>query len=195
MPVIMDFLAAMGIDAVGAPGFEAEDVIASLVAGIEGTIEILSGDRDLFALVRDPDVKVLYPSMKGMTIVDEAEVERAYGIPGRAYADFAALRGDPSDGLPGLPGVGPQKAAGLVRRYGGIEGLLEAGSLSSRDAEYLERARRVVTPVADIPIDRPRGCRDSWPEHPDQLSTLQERYGLQSSCERLLKAAAQTLVC
>jgi 5'-3' exonuclease len=195
MPVIMDFLAAMGIDVVGAAGFEAEDVIASLAPRIEGSIEILSGDRDLFALVRDPDIKVLYPSIKGMTVVDEAEVEKIYGIPGRAYADFAALRGDPSDGLPGLPGVGPQKAAGLVRRYGGVEGLLAAGVLSARDAEYLEKAWRVVAQVGDIPLEVPRGCRDTYPDDPDGLSRLQERYGLKSSCDRLLAAASQTLTC
>lgn len=194
MPVIMSFLAALGIDAVGAAGYEAEDVIASLAARIDGSIEILSGDRDLFALVRDPDIKVLYPSIKGMTVVDEAEVEKTYAIPGRAYADFAALRGDPSDGLPGLPGVGPQKAAGLVQRYGGVEGLLEAGVLSARDAEYLERAWKVVAPVTDIPLEMPRGCRERYPDDTEGLARLQARYGLQSSCDRLLAAASQTLI-
>ena len=116
MAPIMEVLAAAGIPAVGAPGFEAEDVIASLVKRVSGRIEILSGDRDLFALVHDPDVMVLYPERRGeISVIDEAEITRRYEIRGRLYGDFAILRGDPSDGLPGLPGVGAKKAAALAR--------------------------------------------------------------------------------
>src|SRR5439155_1580567 len=101
-----EVLEALGVAVVGAEGFEAEDVIATLAARAREPVEIVSGDRDLFALVRDPDVRVLYP-LVGVTKllhVDEAEITRRYGIPGRAYGDFALLRGDPSDGLPGVPG-------------------------------------------------------------------------------------------
>src|SRR5689334_5449989 len=111
-----EVLAALGIAVVGAEGFEAEDVIATLAARAAGPVEIVSGDRDLFALVRDPDVRVLYP-VTGVTKlleVDEAEITRRYAIPGRAYGDFALLRGDPSDGLPGVPGIGEKTAAKLV---------------------------------------------------------------------------------
>ena len=109
---------------VGLEACEAEDVIGTLAereAARPGTrVAIVSGDRDLYQLVRDPDVYVLYP-IKGvdeMLRVDEAEVTRRYKIPGRAYADFAVLRGDPSDGLPGVKGIGEKTAASLLNTYG-----------------------------------------------------------------------------
>src|ERR1700716_4366368 len=144
MPIIHEVLEAVGVGFVGVPDHEAEDVIASWVARANGGVDIVSGDRDLFALVRDPDVRVLYPEKRGLTAVDEAEVARRYGVPGRSYSDFAILRGDPSDGLPGLAGVGDKRAAELVLRYGGIDGVLASGRLGAADRDYVERARRVV---------------------------------------------------
>jgi 5'-3' exonuclease len=188
MPVIMACLEAVGVDAVGVPDYEAEDVIASLVALVKPPVEIVSGDRDLFSLIRDPDVLVLYPEKGGLAVVDEAEVQRRYSIPGRAYADFAILRGDPSDGLPGVAGIGAKKAADLVRRYGSIRAMLEAGIFRSADAEYLEKALRVVPPVSDLKIEVPRGRRERWPDEPDLVKELGRRYGIASSFERLLKA-------
>jgi 5'-3' exonuclease len=188
MPVIMECLAAVGIDAVGVAGYEAEDVIASLAARVETPIEIYSGDRDLFSLVRDHEILVLYPEKAGLTVVDEAEVQRRYSIPGRSYADFAILRGDPSDGLPGLAGVGAKKAADLVRRYGSVKAMLEAGIFRSADADYLEKALRIVPPVTDLEIEVPRGRRDRWPDEPARVEELGRRYGIASSFERLLKA-------
>ena len=188
MPVIMACLEAVGVDAVGLAGYEAEDIIASLVTKVKPPIEIVSGDRDLFSLIRDPDVLVLYPEKGGLAIVDEAEVQRRYGIPGRAYSDFAILRGDPSDGLPGVAGIGAKKAADLVRRYGSVEKMLEAGIFRSADADYLEKAGRVVPPVSDLKIKIPRGRRDHWPEEPDIVDELVRRYGVASSLNRLIKA-------
>ena len=188
MPVIMECLEAVGIDAVGASGYEAEDVIASLVTKVKPPVEIVSGDRDLFSLIRDREVIVLYPEKAGLAVVDEAEVERRYSIPGRAYSDFAILRGDPSDGLPGVAGIGAKKAADLVRRYGSVDAMLEAGIFRSADAEYLEKAKRVVPPVNDLKIKVPKGRRDRWPDHPDRVKELGQRYGITSSFERLIKA-------
>jgi 5'-3' exonuclease len=190
MPVIMDCLAAVGVDVVGVSGYEAEDVIASLVARSKPPIEILSGDRDLFTLVRAREIIVLYPEKAGLAVVDEAEVERRYSIPGRAYADFAILRGDPSDGLPGVAGIGAKKAADLVRRYGSVAAMLEAGIFRAADAEYLEKARRIVPPVDDLEIEVPRGRRDRWPDDPARVAQLGRRYGVASSFERLIKALA-----
>jgi 5'-3' exonuclease len=190
MPIIMASLAAVGIDAVGLAGYEAEDIIASLVSKVRPPIEILSGDRDLFSLIRDKEVVVLYPEKGGPAVVDEAEVERRYSIPGRAYADFAVLRGDPSDGLPGIAGVGDKTAAGLVRRYGSIAAMLEAGVFKPVDAEYLKKAMRVVAPVTDLKIKVPRGRRDRWPEHPELVEEIGKQYGVASSFDRLLKALA-----
>jgi 5'-3' exonuclease len=188
MPIIMDSLAAVGVDALGLAGYEAEDIIASLVSKVDPPIEIASGDRDLFSLIRDREVVVLYPEKGGPAYVDEAEVERRYSIPGRKYADYAILRGDPSDGLPGLAGVGDKKAADLVRRYGSVEAMLEAGVFRSADAEYLKRASKVVPPVGDLKIKVPRGRRQRWPDDPAGVEELGRRYGIASSFERLLKA-------
>jgi 5'-3' exonuclease len=189
MPIIHDVLDAVGVDFVGVPDYEAEDVIASWTAQAAGrTVDIVSGDRDLFALVRDPDVRVLYPQKGGLAAVDEAEVTRRYGVPGRSYADFAILRGDPSDGLPGLPGVGDRRAAELVSRHGGVDGLLAGGRLRDADRDYLERARRVVPPVADLPVELPAGRRDRYPADPERVVDLAERHGLRGAFERLLRA-------
>jgi len=189
MPIIHEGLDAAGVDFVGVPEHEAEDVIASWTARVgDRSVEIVSGDRDLFALVRDPWVRVLYPERRGLTLVDEAEVSRRYGVPGRHYADFAILRGDPSDGLPGLSGVGSKKAAELVCRYGGVEGLLSSGRLRESERDYLERARKVVPPVADLPVELPPGRRERYPADPERVEALAARYGLGGPFERLLKA-------
>jgi 5'-3' exonuclease len=191
MPVINEVLEAIGISRVGAPGYEAEDVIASLLQHARGRVDIVSGDRDLFALVRDPDIRVLYPKGAGLLeVIDEAEISRRYGIPGRAYGDFAILRGDPSDGLPGLPAVGAKKAADLVRRHGGLEGLLRDGRLTDADRDYLARAIRVVLPVTTIPLPVPDAAIPSAPRDPDRLLALQRQHGLGGAVDRLLRVLA-----
>jgi 5'-3' exonuclease len=189
--IAMEVLGAFGIAAVGAPGYEAEDVIASLVKFAKGPVEILSGDRDLFALVRDPDVVVLYPQSRGeFLVVNEAEIERKYGIPGRCYADFAILRGDPSDGLPGLPNVGEKKAAALIQRHGSIEGVLWDGNLSEEDIDYIQRAIKVVRPVTTIPLERPDGALRAGSGDPERVAELKLKYGLGGAVDRLLGAIA-----
>lgn len=188
MPVIMECMAAIGVDVVGLKDYEAEDVIASLVAKVTGTVDIASGDRDLFGIVRGSDVVVLYPEKGGLAVVDEAEVERRYSIPGRSYADYAMLRGDPSDGLPGIAGVGNKKASELVRKHGSVAAMLEAGVFRGADADYLKRALQVVPPVANLPLELPAGRRRAYPEHPEKADRLARMYGVASSIERLVKA-------
>jgi 5'-3' exonuclease len=191
MPLVEDVLRAVGIDFVGADAMEAEDVIASWVEQLEAsnaTIEIVSGDRDLFGLIHDPAVRVLYPEKGGLAEVDEAEVARRYGIPGRAYADFAVLRGDPSDGLPGVRGIGAKKAAELITRYGGVAGLLESGRLGPTDADYVERALQVVLPHAPRPVPLPEGRRDSYPSDPDAVTLFRKELGLGGSLDRVIEA-------
>jgi 5'-3' exonuclease len=189
LPVITAVLAAVGVDFVGLQDYEAEDVIATWTArAAGGKVEIVSGDRDLFALVQGPNVKVLYPEKGGLAEVDEAEVQRRYGVPGRLYADFAVLRGDPSDGLTGMAGVGPKKAAELVQRYGGIQGLIESGRVSGAVRDYLERAYRVVAPVTGLPLELPEGCRSTYPVDPEASAELAERNGLVGSVGRLVTA-------
>jgi 5'-3' exonuclease len=191
MPVIMECLAAVGVDAVGLEDYEAEDIIATLVAKVKPPIEIASGDRDLFSLIRDREVVVLYPEKTGLAVVDEDEVGRRYSIPGRAYSDFAILRGDPSDGLPGLAGVGAKKAADLVRRYGSVQAMLDAGVFRAADADYLEKAARVVPPVSNLKIVVPPGRRDKYPVDPKQVEVLGTRYGVGGSLKRLIDALSK----
>jgi len=108
IPVIQQVLAAAGVVMAAAPGFEADDVIGTLAAREPGPVEVVTGDRDLFQVVDDErGVRVLYVArgVANLEVMDEDAVARRYQIPGRAYAAFAALRGDPSDGLPGVTGV------------------------------------------------------------------------------------------
>jgi 5'-3' exonuclease len=194
MPIIRALLGAIGIDMVGVAEHEAEDVIATWCRLASGSVEIASGDRDLFALVEDPRVRVLYPEKSGLAVIDEAEVTRRYGIPGRRYADFAILRGDPSDGLPGLKGVGNVTAASMIRRHGSIAGILRERQLKDADRDYLESAMRVVPPVADLPIALPPGRRESYPADELLMTSLAAQYGVAESCSRLLTAVSRLAV-
>jgi 5'-3' exonuclease len=189
VPVILESLSAVGVDVVGLEGYEAEDIVASLASKVKSPIEIASGDRDLFSLVRGREVIVLYPQKGGPAEVDEAEVARRYGIPGRAYADYAILRGDPSDGLPGIPGIGDKTAAQMVTRYGSIEKMLQAGIFRKEEqADYLRKALKVVPPVANLPIAVPRGRRERYPEDPAKVEQLANKHGIASNLERLVTA-------
>jgi 5'-3' exonuclease len=201
MPLLFEILAGMGVAVVGLPEYEAEDVIGTLAeraAAGGGRVAIVSGDRDLFQLVRDPDVWVLYPS-KGMgelVRVDEAYISDRFRIPGRAYADFAVLRGDPSDGLPGVRGIGDKTAAQLLARYGSLEAVVEAamtgpgtGPLGKvrQQLDYVERAVEVVTIPRDLPLPavdltRPRAAP------PEATVELAERHGLGGALTRLAAA-------
>jgi len=154
--------------------------------------EIVTGDRDLFALVRDPDICVLYTQqgIGRLLVVDEAEVERRYGIPGRSYGDFAVLRGDPSDGLPGVPGVGEKTAAQLVRRYKDLDGIIASGRLGEAGNAYVQQARRVGVPVSIAPVAVPKGTRPSKAHDPQRMAVLSETYGIAAPAERLVRALA-----
>lgn len=194
-----EVLRALGFAVVGAAGFEAEDVIATLAARCDERVAVVSGDRDLFALVRDPRVYVLYPQtgVSKLVVVDEAEVTRRYGIPGRAYGDFALLRGDPSDGLPGVKGIGEKTAAKLVATYGSLDAILAATDVApavarrlSDGRDYLAAARRVVLPVADIAMPPVALTLPTHPAQPKALDALSTAHGLASPIERVLQALA-----
>lgn len=200
--VARELLSAMGLAVVGYAGFEAEDIIASLAPRARQPVEILSGDRDLFALVEDPKVKVLYPTKGTSTLleVDEAEIARRYGIPGRAYGDFALLRGDPSDGLPGVVGIGEKTASKLIAEYGSLEALLAADKLAPTikkklDAgrEYLARAREVVLPVADIPLPEVDLRLPERFANAGLVKQLAEEHRLENAVERAWKAVGRCL--
>ena len=189
IPVAYAVLEAAGLAVARVHGYEAEDVIASLVRDAQGEVEIASGDRDLFALVQDGRVRVLYPAGKGVwSTVDESWITSKYGIPGRSYLDFAVLRGDPSDGLPGLAGVGEKSAAALLRRHGDIEGVLAEAKLKEADADYLRRALAVVRPEPGLSVDCGSCEIPREPKDPEALHALAARHGLESPVTRLAKA-------
>lgn len=188
-------LQALGLAVVGVAGFEAEDIIATIAETATEPVEVLSGDRDLFDLVRDPDVKVLYP-LKGtssLAEVTEGWIREKYGIPGRSYGDFALLRGDPSDGLPGVPGIGEKTTARLIAEHGSLENLLQAKGLpiplqrklnAARD--YLDAARRVVLPVRNVPLEGPIDMElPKAPRDPDFLEQADREHRLGNAIGRL----------
>ena len=198
VPVAYDFLAKCGINVVGHPEFEAEDIIGTLAARAPGTVTIFSGDRDLFQLVEDPKTTVIYPirGVSKIDVVNERYIEDKYGIPGRAYRDFAVLRGDPSDGLPGVRGIGEKLAADLIVRYGTIDKIIEMAEAGEqgqalakvkRDLDYVKRSVEVVTirtdvPLPDIDITRPR-------ELPaDEILAEALDFGIQGRVRRLVSA-------
>ena len=206
VPLIEQVLHASGLAVAGEPGFEADDVIGTLAARSEDPVEVVTGDRDLFQLVDDArGIRVIYTQrgLLNMDVIDEAAVSGRYGIPGRAYADFAALRGDPSDGLPGVPGVGEKTAAALIRTFGSIEGInaaLDAGHggfpRGSRDKlerarDYLGIALSVVRVVDDAPLPPVDGKLPAVPPDAARLKDLGERWGLGSSLTRFVAAVSQ----
>jgi 5'-3' exonuclease len=201
VPVIEEVLHASGLAVAGQPGFEADDVIATLAGRSPDPVEVVTGDRDLFQLVDDArGVRILYTlrGLLNMDVIDEAAVQSKYDIPGRAYADFAALRGDPSDGLPGIPGVGEKTAAALIRTFGSIEGIttaLDAGhggfprgsrEKLERSRDYLDISLSVVRVVDDAPLPPVDGKLPAVPRDPARLEHLGQRWGLGSSLTRFV---------
>ena len=205
IPVIEQVLAAAGVCMAAAAGYEADDVIGTLVARADGPVEVVTGDRDLFQLVDDSrGVRVIYTArgLSKLDIVDEAWVTGRYEIPGRAYAAFAVLRGDPSDGLPGVPGVGDKTAAALVRVFGTVQAMLAAldkghggfpmGSRAKLAAarDYLAAAVPVVQVAADAPLPAPDDILPTAPADPARLAELDARWDLGSSLGRMSAALA-----
>jgi 5'-3' exonuclease len=206
IPVLLEVLAAFGLAIAGAEGFEADDVIATIAARDDDEVEVVSGDRDLLAVATDR-VRVLYTGggIAKMAAMGPAEVEAKYGVPAPNYADFAVLRGDPSDGLPGVPGVGDKTAAALITRFGSLEGIekaLEAGDTSGFPAgsrlklekarDYLGSAEMVVRVVTDIPIPDIDARLPRTPRSPERLVELTDRWNLEGPVNRLLGAVKTT---
>lgn len=206
--IIADVLDAIGVARVGSPGYEADDVIGTLTASASGPVRIVTGDRDLFQLVDDSrEVAVVYTAARGVSraeLVDDAYVRNRYGIPANAYLDYSILRGDPSDGLPGVVGVGERTAAALINEFGDLDAI-EAAAADDRSpmrnavrtkilgaTDYLDRARRVVAVVTDVPLPDGLDLGVPYaPAHPDRLAELAQRWGLQTPIERLLEVLAK----
>jgi 5'-3' exonuclease len=199
VPLIREAFGLLGIPVVGAADFEADDVIGTLAARWDGPVDVVTGDRDLFQVVDDEhDVRVLYVA-KGVSkhdVVDEAWIRAKYSIGASDYVDFAVMRGDPSDGLPGVAGIGDKTAAVLLDEFGDLDGILAAADDSSSSikpkvrqslldsVDYIRAAREVVTVRTDV-------C-----EVPDLTGTVDveafeafgETWGLGTVAERALAA-------
>ncbi|MBW3594849.1 MAG: 5'-3' exonuclease [Actinobacteria bacterium] len=194
--IIAEVLDAAGMVRAETPGLEADDVIATLVCDVDGDDRavVVTGDRDLICLVRDPHVKVLFPvkGTKEMSELDEAAVQEKYGIPARLYSEFAMLRGDSSDGLPGVPGVGPKTAVTLLTKYGSIDGIYaNLPELSERHRkafegafDYLVSMETVVELVRDAEVV----ATERHEPDEDLLRELGDKHNLGSSVGRLLHA-------
>lgn len=200
IPLIREALAVLGIPVVGAAEHEADDVIGSLATRADAPVDIVTGDRDLFQLVDDArGIRVVYTArgMSNLEIVDDAAVVGRYGVHAAQYADFAVLRGDPSDGLPGVAGIGEKSAASLLAAHGSLDAIRAAvadgtaGTPAQRAkiaaaADYLEVAPTVVRVARDLtlaPVDDRLGSLDE-----DAATALAERWNLGSSMSRALAA-------
>ncbi len=207
VPVIIDVLNALGLAIVGHDGYEADDVIGTLAATASMPVDVVTGDRDLFQVVDDArEVRVLYIA-RGVgkhERVDDAWVRAKYDIPAAHYVDFAVLRGDASDGLPGVAGIGEKTAASLINSYGGLDEILAAASSADttisggvrsklgKAIDYLAVAPTVVAVATDIDLGVTADDLrlPDAPVDPKGFAALTERYGLGGSAERVVASLA-----
>ena len=192
---IAGLLEALGIARWGVDGYEADDVIGSVTAQLGGPCIVVTGDRDLVQLI-DPDTSVLLTVNGGMEkwpLLDPASARERFGVPPSLYVDLAVLRGDPSDGLPGVPGIGAKTAVALVEAFGTVDGILAAAReqapvrpLTPRLAaallaheEGLARATRVAEVVRDLPLPGQAATLPREPQAPAQLADLTREWGVQ----------------
>jgi 5'-3' exonuclease len=195
--VLRVVLGALGHTVVEAPGWEADDAIGVLCAQAAGddAVDVVTGDRDLLQLVDDgpPTIRVLF-TIKGVSqlgMFDEAAVLQKYGVPAARYVEFASLRGDPSDGLPGVRGVGEKTARTLTNAYPSIPALLsDTAAHPPRLRESLENAKdylaamsKVVPVRKDVEITTERTVRDDA-----RLDELAEQHRLTNPLRRLREA-------
>ena len=201
VPVLFEVLDAVGLCRCGADGFEADDVLGTLAAREPGPVDLVSGDRDLMCTVTN-DVSMLYVGrgVAKLEVLRPADVLARYGIPAPHYPDFAALRGDPSDGLPGVKGIGERTAAALVDRFGTIESIVaaaeqdDAGFPSGARAKilaarnYLPAAVAVVRVRTDVSLPVLEDALPIAVADPAKLVGLSDEFGLSSPINRLLNA-------
>ena len=200
IPVIREVLAQLGIPVVGAADYEADDVIGTLASRSKIPVDIITGDRDLFQLVDDSSaVRVIYTG-KGMShleLLTEAAVEKKYGVSPQQYVDFAVLRGDPSDGLPGVAGIGEKTAVSLLKEFGNLDGIIAAAadpnvtlgaavrSKVNAASDYLAVATKVVEVARNLDLDDfDSRITPITPERATALDELSQTWGLGSSLTR-----------
>jgi len=204
VPLIAEALALLGIPVIGAPGAEADDIIGTLSSKWDGPVDVVTGDRDLFQLVDDSrSVRVIYTSRGGVgnpDLVDNAWMRDRYGIDASQYVDYAVMRGDPSDGIPGVPGIGDKTAAVLLNEFEHLDGIIAAAedpssSIKPRvrqsikdSAAYIEAGRVVVAvnrEACEISAWELKALTD------DQQKAFREfsdRWGITGAADRVLEA-------
>jgi len=196
VPIIREALAALGIPVVGAPEHEADDVIGSLATQSDIPVDVVTGDRDLFQLVDDTrGIRVIYTGrgMSNLEVLTEETIVAKYGIRPDQYADFAVMRGDASDGLPGVAGVGEKTAATLLAAHGDLAGIIAAAAAGEgmsagvrnkivAAADYLAVAPTVVEVVRTLDLG-PVDARITAPDA-DAVDALAAQWSLGSSAER-----------
>ena len=210
VPIILEVLDAFGFAVAAADGYEADDVIGTLAHRESGDpVEVVTGDRDLFQVVRtEPTPASVVYVGRGWAkaeLIGPRELAERYGLPaentGPAYADMALLRGDPSDGLPGVTGIGEKTAAKLITKYGSLDGLLAAAAASPSDvplrvrsaltdaAAYVAAAPLVVRVALDADVVQDKDDRvPAKPRDLDRVRELQEKWDLGAPIDRLLAA-------
>ena len=206
VPIIREVLAQLGIPVVGAADYEADDVIGTLASRSRIPVDIVTGDRDLFQLVDDArSVRVVYTGrgMSNLELLTGAAVEKKYGVTPQRYVDFAVLRGDPSDGLPGVAGIGEKTAVSLLNTFGSLAGIIAAAddpdsaigaavrSKLTAARDYLAVAPTVVEVARSIDLDDHDGRITAiTPQRSAALDGLAETWGLGSSMTRARKTLA-----
>ena len=203
IPILLDLLETFGIPMVGVDDYEADDIMATFSVKERGPTFVATGDRDLFQLVDDKRrVKIVYLA-KGISnhdLVDRAWVSNKYGIPGDRYALFAMIRGDASDGLPGVRGIGEKGAAHIANHFRTIEEALEAAHAADErlpsnlrkklieGANYIAIAPTIVHCALDVPIPPMSITIPTRPENMEKIWQFKEDYGLGSSIDRMIAA-------
>ena len=203
VPIIVETLTALGIPIVGKSGYEADDIIGTLAASAVGPVDVVTGDRDLFQVVDDlRDVRVIYTArgMSNLEIVTDQVLHGKYGVTAAQYADFAVMRGDSSDGLPGVPGVGEKTAASLLAQFGTLDGVIAAAGdptvpLSAAirakiqaAADYLTRAPAVVAVARDLDLPGASARIGLSDAGRAAIEALSVRWGLGGAASRAVAA-------
>jgi 5'-3' exonuclease len=203
IPILLDLLEALGIPMVGVDDYEADDLMATFAVNQPGPVRIVTGDRDLFQLVDDKrDVKVVYLA-KGIAnhdLIDLKWIEQKYEIPGDRYGLFAMIRGDASDGLPGIKGIGEKGAASIARQFTNLDEVMKAAINDDErlttnirkklleSSEYAKIAPKLVGCATDVSIPEMKIDLPNKPLNTQKIQNMKEEFGLGTSVDRIMNA-------
>ena len=203
IPILLDLLEALGFPMLGVDDYEADDLMATFAVNQPGPVRIVTGDRDLFQLVDDKrDVKVVYLA-KGIAnhdLVDLKWIEQKYEIPGDRYGLFAMIRGDASDGLPGIKGIGEKGAASIAKQFTNLDEVMKAATNDDErlttnirkklleSAEYAKIAPKLVGCATDVSVPEMKIDLPNKPLDTQKIQDIKEEFGLGTSVDRIMNA-------